>query len=141
MIIIMLIKKKKPIIYIIRIEGSFHFFSPKDDLCQIWLKLVLAVLENNIFKFCQCIFAISWLSPLGKGLGPSFDQTWILVNQECIVPSLVEIGPVVLEEKNFLIKTMFFRYFLIISPWKRTRPLIWINLNLKHPRMHCGKFR
>ena len=33
-----------------------------------------AVLEK-IFKFRQCIFAISKLSPLGKGLGPSFQQT------------------------------------------------------------------
>ena len=33
------------------------------------------VLEKKIFKFWQCIFAISQLSPLGKGQGPSFEQT------------------------------------------------------------------
>ena len=31
--------------------------------------------------------------------GSSFEQTWITFIQGCIVPSLVEIGPVVLEKK------------------------------------------
>ena len=30
---------------------------------------------------------------------------------------------------------MYFRYFRIISPWKRAGPLIWKNLNPLHPRM------
>ena len=33
--------------------------------------------------------------------GPSFEQTWITCTQRCIEPSLVEIGPVVLE-KNYV---------------------------------------
>ena len=33
-----------------------------------------AGLEKKIFKFCQCIFAISSLSPLEKGQGPSFKK-------------------------------------------------------------------
>ena len=39
-----------------------------------------------------------------------------LYTQECFVPSLVEIGPVVLEKTIFLILSMYFRYFLIIFP-------------------------
>ena len=31
-------------------------------------------------------------------------------------------------------------YFVIISPWKRMGPFIWINLNPLHPRMFCAKF-
>ena len=34
-----------------------------------------------------------FLSPQGKGCGPSFEQTWILNKQGCFVPSLTEIGP------------------------------------------------
>ena len=56
------------------------------------------VLEKKILKVCQCIFAISLLTPLGKGRGPSFEQTWILITQGCFVPGLVKIGPVVLEK-------------------------------------------
>ena len=71
---------------------------------QIWIPVIQGcivpslveigplVLEKKIFKFCQCIFAIALLSPLGKGWGPLFEQTWVLISQECFVPSLVEIG-------------------------------------------------
>ena len=35
---------------------------------------------------------------------------------------------------------MYFCYFIIISPWKRAEPFIWINLNPLNIRMLCGKF-
>ena len=45
------------------------------------------------------------------------------------------------EEDFFLISSMYFRYFVIISPWKRAGPFIWTNnLNSLHPRMLCAKF-
>ena len=56
------------------------------------------VLEIKIFKFSH-IFAISLLSPLGDGRGPSFEQTLNHFTQECFVLSLVEIGAVVLGKK------------------------------------------
>ena len=39
------------------------------------------------------------ISPPGKGRDPSFEQTWIPFTKEYFVPSLVGIGPVVLEKK------------------------------------------
>ena len=48
------------------------------------------------------------------------------------MPCLVEISKVALKKKNFLISFMYFRYFVIISPWKRAGPFICINLNLLH---------
>ena len=42
-------------------------------------------------------------------------------------------------EEDFLISSMCFHYFVIISPWKRAG-LFWTNLNPLHPRMHCAKF-
>ena len=35
---------------------------------------------------------------------------------------------------------MYFRFFVMISPWKRAGHFIWINLNPLHPRMLCAKF-
>ena len=32
---------------------------------------------------------------------------------------------------------MCFRFFVIISSWKKTWPFIWTNLNSFHPRMLC----
>ena len=43
-------------------------------------------------------------------------------------------------EEDFLISSTYFRYFVIISPWKRAGPFIWTNLNPLYPRMLCAKF-
>ena len=57
--------------------------------------------------------------------------SWIPITQGCFVPSLVEIGPVVLEKKIFQFCHYIFCnlsicqcYFVIISPWKRAGPFI-----------------
>ena len=55
--------------------------------------------EGEVFKKISYIFAVSLLFPLGKWLGLSFVQTWIHFTQRYVVPSLVEIGPVVPEKK------------------------------------------
>ena len=39
------------------------------------------------------------LLTLGEFIGSSFEETWIPFTQGCFVPSLVEIGSVVLEKK------------------------------------------
>ena len=60
--------------------------SPKNALCQVWLKLAQWFWRRRFFN-------------VGKGRGPSFEETWILFAQGYFVPNLVEIGPVVLEKK------------------------------------------
>ena len=49
------------------------------------------------------------ISPLEKGIGPSFEH-----NQGCFMPCLTEIGPVVLEEKGFF---KFFNVFLLFRKY------------------------
>ena len=59
------------------------------------------VLGKMIFKVCQYIFTI--ISPW-KGRGPSFRyfrSFRIPITQGCFVPSVIEIGPVVLKKKIF----------------------------------------
>ena len=89
----------------------------------------------NIFR--KYIFGISWLPPLEKGHGPSLEQTGILITQGCFMPSLVEIGQVVLERKIFKFPLCIFPNYL---PWKRVGPFICTNLNSLYPRMLCAKF-
>mgnify|MGYP003684358579 CR=1 FL=1 len=43
-------------------------------------------------------------------------------------------------EEDFLISSIYFHYFVIISPMERAGPFIWINLNALYPRMLCAKF-
>ena len=50
-----------------------------------------AFLQKKIFKL-RCIFAISWLSPLGNKRGPSLEQTWISIILGCFVSGLVGTG-------------------------------------------------
>ena len=88
------------------------------------------ILENKIFQVCQCIFAISLLSPIAKRRGPSFKQIWIHITQECFVPSFVEIGPVVLKKKKFVSILSLFRYYL---PLAKGGPFIQTNMNFHHP--------
>ena len=44
------------------------------------------------------IFVISLLSPSRKRCGPLFQETWVPITQGCFVPSILEIGPVILEK-------------------------------------------
>ena len=74
---------------------------------------------------------------LRKGRGPLFEQTWIPFTQRWIIPSLVEIGPLVLEKKLFLNVFLEIRNYL---PLENAGPFIWINLNPLHPRMFCANF-
>ena len=82
--------------------GALYFHkleppSPKDALIEIGSKVV----EKKIFKTCQCIFSISYLSPLENGCSPLFKQTGTPFTYGSFVPSMVEIGFVVLEKKVF----------------------------------------
>ena len=81
--------------------------SPKDALSQVWLKLSQWFWRRGFLNFVN-VFSLFHKNPLGKGHGPSFEQTWIPKTQECIVPCLVEIGSVVLDKKIFLISSMYF---------------------------------
>ena len=84
--------------------------------------------SNSSMYFHYFVIISPW-----KRQSPSFEQSWI----RCIVPSLVEIGQVVLEKK---ISKICQCIFAIISLWKRMEPFIWTNLNFLLPRMPCAKF-
>ena len=43
-------------------------------------------------------------------------------------------------EEDFLNTSMYYRYFMIISPWNMVGPFIWTNLNPLHLKMLCAKF-
>ena len=85
-------------------------------------------IKTLIFKFCQWIFAISLLSPLGKGHGPSFKKTWIPFTQWYFVLWLVEIGPVVLEKI-----LNFFKVFLLFHnyiPLKKGQGTLFVQTRI-----------
>lgn len=86
-------------------EGTAFHFNRLESLTQsgFFLSLFeidLVVLWKNICKFRQFIFVISLLSPLRKGRGYLFEQTWVSLTHECFVPCLLETSPVVLEMRS-----------------------------------------
>ena len=89
--------------------------------------LSLVEIDPSVFRYFLKILSMYFRvfllsSPLGKTYKPSFGQTWIPFTQGCFVPSLVEIGPMVLKKKIFLISSMHFRYFVIIPLGKWRGP-------------------
>ena len=69
-------------------------------------------------KVGQGNFAISLLSILGNSQGPSFEKTWIPITQICFVVSLIEIGPVISENRIFIVCHCIFGISLL-SPLKK----------------------
>ena len=65
-------------------------------------------------------FGISLLSPLRKHMVLHFKKKWIPFTQGCLILNLVEIGPVVLEEKflKFVSRFSFWNYlFALKNKW------------------------
>ena len=99
----------------------------------------LVVLKKKIFKVRQCIFAISLLSPLRKGRGPIFEQTWILITQNAVCQVWLKLALWFLRGR-FLRFVNVFSIFPYDLPLEKGVALPWTNLNLHHPRLLCAKF-
>ena len=135
-------EKKNPIIYenwMVLQLNTLESPLQKDALCQIWLKLALWFWRKRFLissmYFCYLIIISPW-----KRVGPT-----IWTNLNPLYPRMLcaKFGWNWLSgsgEEDFLISSMYFHYFVIISPWKRVGPFIWTNLNPLHPRMLCAKF-
>jgi hypothetical protein len=70
------------------------------------------VLKENIFND---LAKFSWLSPLWRGPGPLLEQFKILYTQGWFVPSLTEIGLLVLEKIVFRYKQKWIWFYLLSS--------------------------
>ena len=73
------------------------------------------VLKKKIFKFCQCIFAISKLSPLGKRWGSSIEQIWIPFIQGCF--------GVCLKLAQWFWRRIFLNFLNVFSLFRNYTPL------------------
>ena len=128
MLLIMLIKRRKNLLF-----TSWTSFE------QTTIPFTKGCFVPNLvemFKFCQCIFAISQLSPLGKGQGPSFEEKKLESSSpnDSLCEVWLKLAQWFLRRRIFN-SSMYFRYFVIISPWKSAGPFIWTNLNPLHTRM------
>ena len=61
-------------------------------------------------------------------------------NKNPLTKDWFKLAQLFLEKRIFLISSIYFRYFVIISPLKRGGPFIWTNLNPLHQRLLWAKF-
>ena len=85
----------------VRRQKNLESPSPKDALCQVWLKLVQRFWRRRFLNVVIVFLLCRIYLPLVKSVhGPSFPETWNSFTWICFVISLIEIGPVLLEKKN-----------------------------------------
>ena len=116
-----------PIMHLLVGTGSLHLSrslgSGKFTDCQ----KVILIRKTNLSFYLKLLTRGPW------------NGTWIPFTQGFFVPSSVEIGPVVLEKISKFCQCIF-RYFVMISPWKRAGPFVWKNLNTLYPTILFAKF-
>ena len=113
---------KRPMGHIAHLRKQFKSINTNDYIITLIKRR-----KKNIINFIiiYCFFIWRNLNPPHpRMLCAKIDWNWLIGSGE----------------ENFLIMSMYFRYFVIISLWKRAGPFIWTNLNPLHPRMHCDKF-
>ena len=101
-------------------------------LCaEIWLKLAQRFWRRRILNFVNVFSLFRYYLPLEK--------CWALhLNKHC-----AKFGwnwPSDSGEEDFLISSLSFRYFVLISPWTKVGPFIWTNLSPHHLRTRCATF-
>ena len=107
--------------YVVHHFNKHKSLSPKNALCQVWLKLSLVqwFCWKRFFNVVNVLLLLCSL-PL--------EWTWIPFTQGCFVPGLIEI----LEKIIFLNDVNYIDEFLLICcylPIKRVWPFICTNLN------------
>ena len=80
------------------------------------------------------------LLTLREFIGSSFEETCSPLHPRMHCAKFVWNWPSGSGEKDFLISSMQFRYFVIISTLKKDGPFVLTNLNPLHPRIYCTKF-
>ena len=88
--------------------------------------------------FCYIIIISPW-----KRAGPfvwTFEQNLNPLHPRMLWAKFGWNWPCRSGEEDFLISSIYFRYFIIISPWKRAGPFNLSILNPLYRRMLCAKF-
>ena len=112
--------------------------SPKNALCQVWLKSAQWFWRRRYFNFVNIFSLFRNYFPLEKGGALHLNKLEFPLPKDALCQVWYWLSGS--GEEDFLNSSIYFRYFVIISPWKKAGPFIWRNLNPPHPRMFCAKF-
>ena len=112
--------------------------SPKDALCQVWLKLAQWSWRRSFFNFLNVFSLFRNYLHLEDGRVLHLNKLESSLTKDALCRVWLKLAQWS-RRRSFLILSMYFRYFVIISPWKIAGPYIWTKLKFIHPRMPCFK--
>ena len=111
---------------------------PKDALCQVWMQLAQSFWRRRFLNFFNVFSLFRNYLPLEEGRALHLNKT------NPLHPRMLcaKLGWNWLSGswEDFLITSIYFLYFVIISPLEKAGPFIWTNLNPPHPSMLCVNF-
>ena len=96
--------------------------------------------EEVFFNFVNVFLLFRNYLPLEKGRALHLNKAESPSPKDALCQVWLKLAQWFWRRRFFFILSMFFHYFVIISPWKRAGPFIWTNLNLLHQRVLCAKF-
>ena len=128
------------------------FYQTNSEKTKDWKKLYkrpmghIAFLRKQFKSIYTYDYIITFIKRIKKTINNFMRMYWFFIwtNLNPLDPRMLcaKFGwnwPSGSGEEDFLISSMYFCYFKIISPWKRVGPFIW-TLNPLRPMMLCAKF-
>ena len=118
-------EKKKTIIYFKRIEWFFIWtnYAPMDALCQILLKLAQWFWRRRFLNYDNVFLLFRNHPPLEKGRALHLNKLQFSSPKDDLHKVWLKLTQWFLRRRFLKILSMYFCYFVIISPWKRAGAL------------------
>ena len=119
-------------------ENKLESSSPKDALCQVWLKRPSRSGEEYFQKFSMYFYYFQIISPLRR----VWPFIWTNLNpftQNVLFQVWLKLDQWFWRRRFFKVFNVFL-LFHNYCPLRRAYPLIWTNLNPPHPRIVCANF-
>ena len=120
------LREQKTHYILMRIEGFFFRtnFNPLHQRMHCgrigWYWPIGSGIED--FSILSMYFSISFLSPLGKGRGASFGQTWIPSAKDALCNVWLKLAQWFWWRRFLKFVKVFLLFRYIISPWKKAGP-------------------
>ena len=113
--------------------------SPKDALCQVWLKLAQWFWRRNFFNFLNVFSLFRNYLPLVNGGALHLNKLAFPSPKDGLCQVWLKLAQWFWRRRflNFVNVFSLFRNYL---PLEKLGPFFWTNLNYLHQRMLCAKF-
>ena len=136
-----IIIKKGIFLYFLEKGVSFHLNKPKHAPFQIWLKLAHSSEEEDFKNFVNIFSLFQNYLPLEKGLALHLNKLEFPLPKHALFQIWLKFAMRICCKEDSKTLSMYFRYFVIISLWKKAWPFIELTWfpNYLCANMPCAK--